>query len=417
MADCGFLIGNPQSALRNQQSPMSDDLTDSLLRAAQQVMVIDDVTVGEADSYLVRYRGRLTMNSMAAYAQVSEQFRALGCTALFRPEEGRHVLMAMRGTIDPPPSRAWINYVMFGLTVLSVLFTGASYGYASSTLPTTLTEWLTFLNSGWSFVLCMLGILLAHELGHYFAARYHQVAVTLPYFIPFPISPFGTMGAFIQLKAPPTNRRVLLDIGVAGPLAGFIVAVPILIYGLMTSPVQAIPSVFPPGQGISMEGNSILYILAKFLVFGQWLPIPANFDGLPPLLYMVRYYVLGFPLPLGGQDVLLNQIAWAGWGGLLVTGMNLIPVGQLDGGHALYVLIGKRAQKILPVVLVILVGLGFFYQGWWLWAALIYFVAGRAHAEPLDQITELDAKRKGLAILALIMFVLVITPIPLQASF
>jgi membrane-associated protease RseP (regulator of RpoE activity) len=244
-------------------------------------------------------------------------------------------------------------------------------------------------------------------------ARYHKVAVTLPYFIPLPyLSPFGTMGAFIMLKSPPTNRRVLLDIGIAGPLAGFLVAIPVLIYGLMTSPVQPLPTTFLPGQGISLEGNSIIYILAKLAIFHQFLPAPASFGNLPPWLYMLRYYLLGFPVPLGGKDVLLNQVAWAGWAGLLVTGLNLIPAGQLDGGHALYVLVGQRARRLVPFIIVILVGLGFFWPGWFLWAGLIYFL-GRTHAEPLDQITELDPRRKALAVLALVLFLLVITPIPL----
>jgi membrane-associated protease RseP (regulator of RpoE activity) len=123
--------------------------------------------------------------------------------------------------------------------------------------------------------------------------------------------------------------------------------------------------------------------------------------------------VLGQPVPLGGTDVLLNEVAWAGWAGLLVTGLNLIPAGQLDGGHALYVLIGRRARQVLPFVIVALVGLGFLWSGWFLYAALIFFM-GRVHAEPLDQITELDPKRKALAVLVLIIFVLIFTPVPLM---
>jgi membrane-associated protease RseP (regulator of RpoE activity) len=207
---------------------------------------------------------------------------------------------------------------------------------------------------------------------------------------------------------------VLLDIGIAGPLAGFVVAVPILLYGLMTSTVQPLPTAVDPGMMLSLEGNSLLYIAAKLAVFGKLLPVPASFGGLPPLLYMARYYLLGIPAPLGGADVMLNQIAWAGWVGLLVTGLNLIPAGQLDGGHAIYVLLGeKRARQILPLILGVLVLLGLFWTGWFLWAALIFFF-GRIYAEPLDQITTLDTRRKILAAVALVLFVLVITPIPLR---
>ncbi|MBM2850169.1 MAG: hypothetical protein HW418_3111, partial [Anaerolineales bacterium] len=212
------------------------DPTDLLRAAAERVMDIHDTTLGDGNPYVVRFRGRLRMDSIEAYALVSERFRPLGYTALFRNDGGSHAVLAVKGVIDPPASRTWVNYLMFGLTVLSVLFTGGLYGYQGD-VPTGVMGWMRLVIAGWPFVLSMLGILLAHELGHYFVARYHKVAVTLPYFIPLPyLSPFGTMGAFIMLKSPPTNRRVLLDIGIAGPLAGFVVAVPVLIYGLMTSP-------------------------------------------------------------------------------------------------------------------------------------------------------------------------------------
>ena len=388
------------------QKPAGDH-TEVLRSTLSQVMRVDDMTLGDNEQYAVRFRGQLVMDSIEAYAIISEKFRALGYTALFRKDGETHVVLVLRGIIAPTPSKAWVNYLMFGLTVLSVLITGGVLDYQGAP-PTSILGWLPIILSGWPFLLSMLGILLAHELGHYFAARYHKVAVTLPYFIPLPIvSPFGTMGAVIQLKAPPTNRRVLLDIGIAGPLAGFIIAVPVLLFGLFTSPVRAIT------PGGAFEGNSILYALSKFLVFGKLLPQPASFGNLPPLLYMLRYYLLGIPRPTAGLDVYLNSIAWAGWGGLLVTGLNLIPAGQLDGGHALYVLIGSKARRLVPFIIAILFGLGFFWNGWFLWAAIIYFL-GRAHAEPLDQITELDPTRKALAILALVLFALVITPIPLS---
>jgi peptidase M50-like protein len=388
------------------------DPTDLLRVAVERVMDVHDTTLGGGDPYVVRFRGRLRMDSVEAYALVSERFRPLGYTALFRNDGGAHAVLAVKGVIDPPASRAWVNYLLFGLTVLSVLWAGVLYGYQGD-VPVGLMGWVRVVLSGWPFVLSLLGILLTHELGHYFAARYHKVAVTLPYFIPFPLSPFGTMGAVIMMKSQIPNRRVLLDIGIAGPLAGFVVAIPVLIYGLLTSPVQPLPTAFLPGQGLQLEGNSVVYILAKLAIFHQFLPVPASYGNLPPWLYMLRYYLLGFPAPLGGKDVLLNQVAWAAWGGLLVTGLNLIPAGQLDGGHALYVLLGQRARRLVPFILVILTVLGFFWVGWFLWVALIYFL-GRTHPEPLDQITELDPRRKALAVLALILFLLVITPIPLR---
>ncbi len=385
------------------------DPVQALRSVVGQVMRIDDATLGDPGKFFVRFRGKLVMDSVDAYARVADKFRALGYTALFRKDGDYDNVLAVQGVIAPRPSRSWISWLLLGLTFLSVLLTGAMYELQGN-YPTTPAQLL----AGWPYMVSLLGILLAHEFGHYLVARHHKVAVTLPNFIPLPVaSPFGTMGAFIQLKSPPTNRRVLLDIGIAGPLAGFIVAVPVLIYGLITSSVQPLPSSVPAGIVLSLEGNSILYVLAKLAVFGKLLPTPASFGSLPPLLYMARYYLTGLPAPLGGMDVMLNQFAWAGWAGLLVTGLNLIPAGQLDGGHALYVLFGaKRARQILPIIIVALLGLSFFWPGWLLWAGLIFFF-GRVYAEPLDQITGLDARRKILAAVALLLFVLVISPIPL----
>ena len=123
-------------------------------------------------------------------------------------------------------------------------------------------------------------------------------------------------------------------------------------------------------------------------------------------------YFTGLPLPNGGADVLLNDVAWAGWAGLLVTALNLIPAGQLDGGHLSYVLFGHNTRKFRPTILGIMLILGIFWSGWWLWAALIFFL-GQTHAEPLDQITSLDPNRKAIAIFGLLLFVLVFIPVPL----
>jgi membrane-associated protease RseP (regulator of RpoE activity) len=166
----------------------------------------------------------------------------------------------------------------------------------------------------------------------------------------------------------------------------------------------------PLGQ--LFEGNSILYLLLKLIVKGELLPQPATYAGMSPILYWIRYFFTGSPLPAGGTDLLFNPIVWAGWTGLLVTSLNLIPAGQLDGGHIMYVLIGKKTVRLLPFILAALILLGFAWNGWWLWALLI-FLLGRIHAEPLDQITPLDPKRKAMAVLGVIMFFLVFIPVPL----
>jgi len=166
-------------------------------------------------------------------------------------------------------------------------------------------------------------------------------------------------------------------------------------------------------QGLSMEGNSLLYLLLKYLVFGKWLPQPLSYGGMVPILYWIRYLFTAAPLPLGGTDVMLHPVAYAGWVGLLVTGLNLIPAGQLDGGHLLYVLVGQNARRILPWIILALLALGMIWSGWWLWAFLA-FMFGRVHAEPLDQITPLDPRRRAIAILGLILFIFVFTPVPMS---
>ena len=168
-------------------------------------------------------------------------------------------------------------------------------------------------------------------MGHYVAAP-HKADVTLPYFIPMPFG-LGTMGAVIRLKSPIKNRRQLFDIGVAGPLAGLAMAIPLLMIGLLTSPVQYIGRPLPGWQ----EGNSILYVLLKLITKGQI-------------------------LPGGGYDVIINAIAFAGWFGLIVTMINLLPIGQLDGGHIIFSLFGRKQWQIAIVAQVLLL-LGGLYSG------------------------------------------------------
>jgi membrane-associated protease RseP (regulator of RpoE activity) len=379
-------------------------------------MRIDDITWGDGtQNYLVRYRGKLYGDSSEAYERLAAGLRSLDATPLFRNEVGKHAIVLMKGVARPRPSNPLINLILFIVTLFSVLFAGAITHYngpLSSDFSIITPYLLDALKLGLAFAVSILAILLAHEFGHYLAARYHKTQVTLPFFIPFPFSYFGTMGAFIQLKEPPRNKRILLDIGIAGPLAGLLVAVPILLLGLYLSELDHLPVVLRPGQGFSLEGNSILYLLAKYVVFGEWLPSPVSYGGLHPLVYWIRYFFTGMPTPFGAKDVLLHPVAWAGWAGLLVTALNLIPAGQLDGGHILYVLFGKKARAVLPFILVALVVLGTIWPGWWLWAVIIFLI-GRVYAEPLDQITPLDPKRRALAILGLVVFVLVFTPIPL----
>ena len=257
-------------------------------------------------------------------------------------------------------------------------------------------------------------ILTGHELGHYFAGRYYKVPVSLPFFIPMPVPPLGTMGAFIVMKGRSVNRRQMLTVGAAGPLVGFVLAVPILILGLSLSTVQ--PMVAPePGMSVFLEGNSLLYLLLKFAVFGQILPgSGAAPTDLATFLGEAGAALAGtYPLDRG-YDVFVHSVALAGWAGLLVTALNLLPVGQLDGGHVLYSLVGQRARTLTWPIIGILLLLGIlFWQGWLLWAALIFFF-GQSHPDPLDDVTRLDTSRKIVAVAVLCIFVLSFSLLPLR---
>jgi membrane-associated protease RseP (regulator of RpoE activity) len=395
----------------------SNEAVEAVVR---RVLKIEDVTVGGGkQNYIVRYRGRLySEDTAAAYDTLSEQLKPYGLTPLFRWDGDLHAINLIPALSVPKPSNPWINLGLFILTIISVLITGVylTLSFTGVTLPSDPSQAFLFIikNAG-PYTLCMMAILSAHEFGHYFVGRYHGVHLTLPYFIPMPFSPIGTMGAVINMKEVPKNKRVLMDIGIAGPLAGLIVTIPVVFVGLAMSKVYQMPLTHPANSGFIFEGNSILYLLAKYLMFGRLVPGPANYNGMSPFLYWISFFFTGQPIPWGGFDLNTSLVAWAGWAGLLVTGMNLMPAGQLDGGHMIYVLLGrKRASKLLPVVMIGLALLGLVWFGWWIWVALIFFL-GRTYAEPLDQITPLGPGRKALAILAMVIFVLTFAPIPLNS--
>lgn len=342
-----------------------------------------DTTLDQPERDYIRFRGQFLVDPADCFDDLRERFAHYGFTPKITAQNDLTALIAMPYVFEVRESRRWINLLLFIATIFSTLLVGATYNDPN-------LDQLSMLWRGWPFSLSIMLILGAHEMGHYFAARYHRVPVTLPYFIPMPVpGTFGTFGAFIQLKAPVKNKRALLDVGAAGPWAGILFAIPILFIGLATSEVLPLPT----SVSYQMEGNSLLYAAMKFIVFGQFLPA----DGL---------------------DVHLNQVAWAGWVGLLVTSLNLIPLGQLDGGHVVFSLFGSWAKNLFwPVI----IGLGLLVIitgtfTWVLWIALL-FLLGRRYAVPLDEITELDPRRRIFAIMTLLLFFLVFIPIPIQYVF
>jgi len=386
-----------------QLSPL--ELSERFQAAVADVLAVQDVTLGQGPGYTVRLRGHLRMDAMTAYDRVAPRFRALGHTALFRQDKDLDVILALPGTISPTDSRLWLAVAMFLVTLASTLFVG---GWMEMPGPEFDFGWLLrHPLAGLPFAASLLGILLAHELGHYFVARRVGAPVSFPFFIPIPLPPFGTLGAFIQMKAPPRNRRDLLAVAVAGPLTGLVVALPILLLGFSLSKVQPLPP-----SGYSLEGNSLLYLALKFLKFGQILPSGYVQPGDPTFLAPIKMLFLALLPPRGSLDVMLHPVAFAGWAGLLVTGLNLIPAAQLDGGHIAYALLGPKTRALTWAIIATLATLGFLWNGWWLWAFLIY-IFGRFPAPILDDITLLDRPRQALAVLLLLIFVLVFVPIPM----
>lgn len=423
-------------------TPLPDETIQAMRRAAAEVMAVQDMTLGDARSPL-RIRGTLMMASDEAFERLRPQFESVGHTPMLRHEDGMdviHALPVVFGQERTSPPRLAI--IMLILTIISVFYVGLGHSDSLYLDPLIITvyritgsmetaaelfgmpelaqnpellptpeAWRSTVVTGALYVLSLLGILGAHEMGHYLMARRYGVHTTLPFFIPMPIPPLGTMGAVIAMKEPAPNRRVQFDIGIAGPLAGLIVAVPVLIWGLTLSEVHtqqeilaAFPEVLRDRVAFSQEGNSLAYLALKYMVFGE-------------------------VLPSGDRDVFIHAVAFAGWAGFLVTALNLLPIGQLDGGHVLFGLLGDKVQKVRwPVIgmLVVLasagtlsdmgiVDLGFGWSGWWLWIVLIFLLL-RSHAPVLDEITGLDGKRKMLGVVMLVIFILLFTPAPLTIS-
>ncbi len=292
------------------------------------------------------------------------------------------------------PPRLWLHALLLLLTLLTTTIVGARLAANfEQNLPAfqfdedfnflfTLWQQPLLLATGLPFSLTLLTILLAHEFGHYFTCLYHRVDASLPYFLPAPTL-IGTFGAFIRIRAPIFSRRDLFDVGVAGPLAGFVFLLPALGIGL------ALSKVIP---GIANQGD---------LTFGNppllWLAIQAVFPGVAP------------------SDVYLHPIARAAWIGLFATALNLLPIGQLDGGHILYAFTGPLHRRLSQVFAVALIPLGYFYwTGWILWA-VFFLITGLRRPAIIDE-SPVGTGRLRLALLAAAIFLLSFTPDPIQTA-
>lgn len=287
----------------------------------------------------------------------------------------------------------WLNLLLFILTILSTIIVGFSWS-TSFELAEDLVElpgseinlniWQNqrIIVLSVVYALVLLTILVGHELGHYLTCRRYQLEATLPYFIPAPTL-VGTLGAFIRIRSPITRKSQLFDIGLAGPLTGFFLSLPAIIYGLANS--KLVPSL--PQEGTIYFGEPLLLKGLERIIFGR---------------VSERY------------DIVLHPVGVAGWVGLLITAFNLFPVGQLDGGHIAYALLGHRSRKLGRLVLGLFILMGIFlWIGWFVWAALI-LVLGLKHPQVADELEKLSPGRRVLGWVAVIIFILSFIPDPIK---
>lgn len=343
-------------------------------RAAKEMEIDGTRYEGE----LVVFEGRLRGATEAVYARLAESFAEIGyAPRLLDGERGRVVIVASPiapATLEAGRRSLVIPLVLLAATVVTTTWAGALHqGVDLWREPARFAV-------GLPYSLALMTILLIHELGHYVAGRLHGIDVTLPYFIPVPMG-LGTFGAFIRIRGAIPDRRKLFDVGVAGPLAGLAVALPALYLGL-TGTVAA-----PGGPGISLSSSVLL----------AWLYGLATGGSVSP-----------------EHVVVLSPLGFAGWLGLLVTALNLIPVGQLDGGHVAYALVGRRRAETLGwIAFFLLLALGIFYwSGWLTWAILVFFLGGVKHEPALNELPAPGWRRRAVGVLAFVLLFLIMAPVP-----
>lgn len=309
---------------------------------------------------------------------------------------------------DERRSRPTVHAILFALTLVTTLGSGALMAgvdpfrtrileIGALVLPYPSGLNVARLALGVSFALPFLGVLLAHEMSHFWAARRHGVRATLPYFIPFPpyFSLIGSLGAFIRLKGPTVRRSSLFDIGASGPLASFLVSLPLLAMGMAWSEPVAGSATLATPFAIRFAGEPV------------WLG-----NGLTTWAFATLFG----PAPVGETLILLHPLALAGWLGLFVTALNLLPLGQLDGGHVLYAMGPRLHLTVARLFMLALIPLGFLWWGWWAWAALVYLIhRGRVgHPRVIQPGPGIGRLRGILGWVLIVTFFLTLVPVPIQ---
>ncbi len=304
-------------------------------------------------------------------------------------------------TTEPRRERRWLHLGLFLLTVATTTVAGGCHYISFTTDFASLREAAnggrplfddifstpSFYLHGLWYSLTVLAILGCHEMGHYIACLRYGVNVSLPYFLPAPLPLTGTLGAFIRIRSRIPTKVALFDIGIAGPIAGFVVAVPALFLGLSMSRLDRLPD--DPSNLMEL-GEPLLFRLAAWLVWG---PVP------------------------DGYSINMHPMAFAAWFGLLATALNLFPIGQLDGGHVSYAVLGRRSTIVTLVMVAVAIGLTFVSSSWIAWTVLLIVMLvtiGPRHPRTLDEEVPLDRSRLILAAIALVMLIVCFTPAPIE---
>lgn len=378
-------------ALKAQASgvPSPEDELPVMLPEGSQdstVREILDVKMATREHGADLYEGRLLRTATDAFQILSDHFRGSGRMPIIQEGQGGRVSVAVvprpAAMDEEKPVNPWVPLGLVIATLFTTIYAGAAYQGVN------LIEKPAAFAAGLPYAIGLMLILGLHELGHFFTARYHKMKVTPPFFIPVPFA-LGTFGAFIQLRSSAPKRRALFDVAFAGPLAGLVVAIPALLIGLHLS--QIVPSA--AGQeatafaGSDPQSSILLALLAK-------LSLGAHITG--------------------AEQIVLHPLAFAGWLGLIVTALNLLPIGQLDGGHIAHAMFGRRTATVISQVGIwglFLLAL-FVVPGLFIWAIIVFFIAGTTDAPALDDITPINSTRQLLGIIAFVILLLILLPVP-----
>ena len=357
---------------------------------------------GLVGKYFPIYEVRVEFNTISLYCniaqdQLEDKFEALrmemkpqNFIPILKYKGGEYILHVVKQP-DMKFKSPYINIIMLLATIITTILAGSMLWIFL--IPENAVNYQSYMEmfelanlayGALFFALPLMAILGVHEMAHYYAAKKHGIAASLPFFIPIPpifIPPLGTMGAFISIREPIPNKKALLDIGISGPIAGFLVAIPVTAIGLILSADIVVPADYTAvSGGTLMIGESIFFNMVRNLLF-----IPEN--------------------------IVLHPLAFAGWVGIFVTALNLLPAGQLDGGHIARALLGDKARYASYGAFGLMLILGLWYNGWIIFAMLIMML-GLRHPPPLNDITKLDGKRKALGAATALILVLCFVPIP-----